>query len=63
MKRFLKRLLNTITAIMGIVYVISISAVDSETYIPLICMCLSGAWLVFYAWLKGWVYRLEGSDR
>ena len=47
------------TALMGVVFVLSIMAADSESWVPLYTLIASGAWLVFAAWRSG---LLTGVD-
>lgn len=56
--RKIKRIiLKSITWIMGLIFILSICALDSEAfYIPLITMGISGAWLYLMAWANGWTY-------
>lgn len=53
-KKIKSFILKTITCLMALVFVISISMLDSEVfYIPLIAMIISGAWLYLIAWANG----------
>ena len=54
-KRFV---LKSITYLMGIIFILSILALDSEKfYIPLITLVISGAWLYSMAWANGWLIK------
>ena len=56
------RILKTITTIMGIIFMVSICSVDSESYVPFIALLLSGTWLAFMAWANGWMYTKGGDE-
>lgn len=54
-KRKLKKyILKTITAIMAVICMLSICAVDSESLIPLIAFGISFGWLSLFAWANGY---------
>lgn len=46
--------IKAITYISGIVFMISICSVDSDSWIPIIALILSGMWLTYYAWACGY---------
>ena len=60
-KRILRGIINGFTLVMVFVFLISVAAVDSESWIPLATMLFSFAWLYVYALAKGAVYK--GGDR
>lgn len=45
-----KYIINSITAIMVVLFFLSLCAVDSPSYIPLIIMVISLGWICLYAW-------------
>ena len=50
------------TALMGVVFFLSIMAADSESWVPLYTLIASGAWLAFAAWRSGLLYVAERDD-
>lgn len=42
------RILKTITVIMAVLFLLSASAIDSNTYIPHIVCAISEAWIVLF---------------
>ena len=58
-----KRILKTIAIIMGFIFMVSASALDSLTWIPTIMTVVSGLWLVLYAYANGaFDYLKEEGD-
>ena len=49
----LKYIFKTINILAGFICMASVSALDSESWIPLIAFCVSSAYLVFIGWLYG----------
>lgn len=45
-----KYIIETITAIMTILFLVSICAIDSESIIPAAVMVVSLGWIALYAW-------------
>ena len=56
-KRSLRKIaVDTFTGIMFAIFLLSMSAMDSENIIvPVISLVISFGWCVFYAWAKGWM--------
>lgn len=56
-KRSLRRIvIDTFTGIMFAIFLLSMSAMDSENLIvPVVGLVVSTAWLVVYGWAKGWI--------
>ncbi len=50
-------ILKTFTLIMGIVFMLSICSLDSDSWIPFVAIAISGGWLWLYAWANGYVYN------
>lgn len=50
-----KYILNTITAVMFCLFFFSMSAIDSESWLPAIAMIVSAGWLGFFAWANGYI--------
>ncbi len=48
--KFHNRILTSITWIAGIVFLASASAVDSDSWIPFIMYCISGAWISLFVY-------------
>ena len=61
-RKAIKIAIDTFSAIVGLVFVVSMCALDSETWIPVICTVISGAWLTFYAYCKDWFYTGKGEE-
>lgn len=52
-----KILHNILTKLMAVLFVLSISAMDSDAlWIPVLCMLVSGTYLAVYAYKKGWLF-------
>lgn len=49
----MKYIFRTINILAGLICMLSVSAIDSESCIPLIAFCVSAAYLVFIGWLYG----------
>lgn len=45
-----KYIINSITAIMVVLFFASLCAVDSQSYIPLITTTISLCWICLYSW-------------
>lgn len=57
-KRKLSRaIINTITYLMGVLFLVSLSALDSESALPVVAWIISGVYLGCYAWAKGYIER------
>ena len=52
MKKKRKSLFDYITTIMGVVWLVSVCAVDSESWIPLIIWAIATLWLGLYVFKK-----------
>ena len=53
-------IVKTITAIMGIIFILCMCAADSEQLMPVvILMLISGGWLHLVAYANGWVTDTE----
>lgn len=59
-KNFVAR---AITYISGIVFMVSICSVDSESWIPIASLIVSGLWLTFYAYLNGYLCATEKGGK
>lgn len=56
LRKISKMIVNAITAVMGIVFVLSMCAADSEAWLPvIIAFVISGSWLTVVAWANGWL--------
>lgn len=54
----MKTIHKILTIIMGVLFILSISAMDSEAlWIPATTLFISGGWLTFYAYKKGWMFN------
>ena len=62
-KKTKKKLLNAITAFAGLIFIFSVSAVDSDSWIPFITLIVSGAWLALVAWANGKMYPVKVATR
>ena len=49
------KIIKAITAIMAIVFVLSICAADSNPLLSLVTLLVSGTWLYLVAYANGWV--------
>lgn len=56
-RRIKNAILKTITAIAGLVFILSACALDSDSWLPFIALCISALWLSVFAYANGW---LEG---
>lgn len=54
-----KIILKTTAAIMGILFILSGCALDSDSWIPYIVCYGSGAWLALFAYANGMFYGQE----
>ncbi len=65
MKKFfrkaLKFIIDVFTAATAIVCFISLGVVDISAWWPVVIFAASWAWLLFYAWAKGWI--TGGADK
>ena len=50
-----KAFIDTFTVAVGIVLMVSICALDSDSWIPTIAFVASLGWLTLYAWTHGWL--------
>lgn len=50
-----KYILNTTTAVMACLFFFSMSALDSESWLPAIAMIVSAGWLGLIAWANGYI--------
>lgn len=48
------KVIKTITAVMAVVWLVSVSMADSASYKPMITLAISTAWLVYFFWCNGW---------
>lgn len=55
----IKRIVQTVAMA---VFFLSIMAADSDSWIPLLTLLASGAWLAFTAWLTGWFHEPEEEE-
>lgn len=55
--------IKTITYISGIVFMISVCSVDSESWIPIAPMIVSGLWLTVYAYCNGYFCVTEKGGK
>ena len=53
------KILLTITAIMAIIFLISLCCVDSDTYLFYFAALGSGAWLALFAYANGLIGKVE----
>jgi hypothetical protein len=53
MKRITETIMDVITVIDAVVFILSACCLDSMSFIPMIALLVSGAWLVFQAYRKG----------
>lgn len=52
----MKKIFDVLAAVMGIVFMLSIGAMDSEAlWIPATLFVASGGYLTAYAYAKGWM--------
>ena len=54
------RILKTITVIMAVLFILSASALDGDTYIPHIICAISEAWIVLFLIVNGKVFKSWG---
>lgn len=48
--------LKTVTSIAGIIFVLSICALDSPNFVlPVVCLLVSGLWLAVFSWANGYL--------
>ena len=47
------RILKVITVVVLIIFMISLSAIDSDSWIPLISFCISLIWLIIIGFANG----------
>ena len=53
----MKKIFDILAAIMGVILLLSIGAMDSEAlWIPVTAFLVSGGYLTAYAYAKGWMY-------
>jgi hypothetical protein len=45
---------NAVNWFMFILCLMSVCSLDSESWMPLVTMICSGAWLIYAAWKNGW---------
>lgn len=45
---YLIKAYKVLTAIVGIIFIVAISALDSETWVPTIALIITGIWLTVY---------------
>ena len=48
-----KYIINTITAVMVLVFFLSVAAIDSESWIPFVTLFVSLGWIWLVAWANG----------
>jgi hypothetical protein len=59
-KRTLKNaILMSVTAVMLAIFFLSIASVDSSSWIPFVLLCLSGGYIVIFAYANGFFEWLE----
>lgn len=46
---------KTFTWFMLVLYLMSVCSLDSESWMPLVTMICSGAWLIYVAYSNGWM--------
>lgn len=53
----MKKVFDILAAIMGVLFLLSIGAMDSEAlWIPVTAFLVSGGYLTAYAYAKGWMF-------
>lgn len=57
-KRFI---LKGFTFFMFVVFILSVCAIDSDTWLFTITTAISGGWLALFAWANNWFYE-EGGE-
>ena len=51
--RVKRYILNTITAVMVLVFFLSVAAIDSESWLPFVTLFVSLGWIWLVAWANG----------
>ena len=54
-------ILKGFTLFMLVVFILSVSALDSESWLPVITTVVSMGWLVLFAWANNWFYEERGE--
>lgn len=58
----MKKIRNIITAAFGVLFVLSLMAIDSDTWMPLIVCVVSWLVLAVAAYKNGWMYEPERDE-
>lgn len=46
--------IKAITGTMAVIWLLSVAAADSASYIPMLTLAISTAWLVYFFWCNEW---------
>ena len=57
-----KFFINAMNVISAITFLLSLMALDSESWLPIITWVASGLWLVLYSWANEVIYLGEVED-
>lgn len=55
-RMMIRAVANAFTWGMILVFILSILALDSESWLPTITLIISGGWLTLVAWVNDWLY-------
>jgi hypothetical protein len=60
MNKMIKKILKAVTAIMALIFMVSVCSLDNPSWLPTIAMIVSFAWLALYGAANG--YFEVGAD-
>lgn len=61
MRKIKNRFLKGFTALMGIIWALSILGADSNPTLAIIMVYISTAWLAYFGWCNGWFEEGEAE--